>query len=183
MYPHGVFMTRSPLFVTLLLLLAVPSLAADGKERVKTTKFEVENGMLKLPGPVVFAAGSDKLAEESDQVLWVIADYLEAKKYVTLLRIEGHTDNAGKSDANQELSEKRAMAVARWLVSKGADCKRLIAVGFGDTKPVESNDTPAGKATNRRIVVAPAALRGKLIGSGPADGGGKVAGDVCEKGK
>ncbi|MFI5132505.1 MAG: hypothetical protein ACHQFX_21050, partial [Chitinophagales bacterium] len=57
---------------------------------------------------------------------------------------------------------------------------RLIAVGFGSSKPVESNDTPIGKAANRRVVFALAALNGRMIGGMPADGGGMAAGDVCK---
>ena len=71
--------------------------------------------------------------------------------------------------------------MARKLVSLGVDCKRLVPVGFGGTKPVAENTTPDGKAQNRRITFVAAALRGVLIGGMPADGGGKVAGDPCEK--
>jgi OOP family OmpA-OmpF porin len=103
--------------------------------------------------------------------------YLEAKSYISSLRIEGHGDDA----ASQALTEKRALAVARWLVAKGVDCKRLVAVGFGNTKPVADNSTPEGKAQNRRIAFFNAGLRGRAIGGEPLDGGGKLAGDTCAK--
>ena len=61
----------------------------------------------------------------------------------------------------------------------GVDCKRLVAVGFGNTKPVADNSTPDGKARNSRVSFFNAALRDRLIGGMPADGGGKVAGDAC----
>jgi OOP family OmpA-OmpF porin len=73
------------------------------------------------------------------------------------------------------------MAICRWLVSNGIDCKRLIAVGFGSMKPIEDSRTPEGKAKNRRMVFELAALRGHLIGGADADGGGKVAGDLCKE--
>ena len=95
------------------------------------------------------------------------------------MRIESHTDTDGSAAKNQALSEKRAMAVARALVAKGVDCKRLIAVGFGGEKPAAPNDTPENKAQNRRTLFINAALRGRPIGGMPVDGGGKVAGDVC----
>ena len=171
-------MTHS--FIVLCIALSAVH-GEEKKERTKTTKFQIESGQLKLPGAIVFEAGGDQLKSESEESLWVIVDFLEAKKDITLLRIEGHTDNTGKSEANQALSEKRAMAVARWIVAKGVDCKRLVAVGFGDSKPVEANDTPAGKAANLRIEARPAAMRGRLIGGMDADGGGRSAGDVCEK--
>lgn len=147
--------------------------------RQKATNFEFVNGALKLPGPVVFETGSDKLNPVSDAVLSVVEDYLVAKPDITLIRIEGHTDSDGKADGNQTLSEKRAMSVARWLIGHGVDCKRLIPVGFGQTKPVAPNDTADNKAQNRRVAFVNAALKGKPIGGAPVDGGGKVAGDPC----
>ncbi|MFO0758696.1 MAG: OmpA family protein [Byssovorax sp.] len=147
--------------------------------RTPVKEFKMENGGLKLPGPVVFESGKDILKPESDEVLEVVKDYLDAKPEVTLLRIEGHTDSDGTHDGNQKLSELRALAVAHWLVAKGVDCKRLIPVGFGQDKPVAPNDTPDNKAQNRRVAFVNAGLKGKPIGGMPVDGGGKVAGEVC----
>jgi OOP family OmpA-OmpF porin len=141
---------------------------------------KIENNQLVLDNPVTFKPGTSKLTDEGKEALKQVKDFLVAKDYVTLLRVEGHGDNGGKEADVQKLTEQRATAVGRWLVSNGIDCKRLIAVGFGSTKPVESNDTPIGKAANRRMVFALAALRGRLIGGMPADGGGVVAGETCE---
>jgi len=141
---------------------------------------KVEGGQLRLPGPVVFETGKDILKPESDDVLTIVKDYLVSKPEITLLRIEGHTDTDGDDKSNQTLSELRSVAVARWLVGKGIDCKRLIPVGFGETKPIAPNDTPDNKAQNRRTAFVNAALRGKPIGGMPVDGSGKVAGDPCK---
>jgi OOP family OmpA-OmpF porin len=152
------------------------------KRAPKHTDFAMQGGALKLPGPVVFEVGSDKLKPESDVVLEVVEDYLTAKGDISLLRIEGHTDNDGAPAANQTLSEKRALAVARWLVTQGVDCHRLIPVGFGHTKPVAGTidkQTKDDKEQNRRVAFVNAALKGKPIGGQPVDGGGKVAGDPC----
>lgn len=140
---------------------------------------KIENNQLILDNPVTFKAGSDELTEDGIKGLQQVKEFLIAKNYVTLLRVEGHTDNANNETSNQQLTEKRAMAACKWLVSNGIDCKRLIATGFGSTKPVMDNSTPAGKAANRRIVFALAALKDRLIGGMPADGGGAVAGDIC----
>ena len=78
--------------------------------------------------------------------LEILKQYLTDKSYISLLRVEGHTDNTGNTAAAQALTEKRALAVCKKLIEMGVDCKRLIAVGFGDTKPVAANDTPEGKA-------------------------------------
>ena len=67
------------------------------------------------------------------------------------IRIEGNTDNVGSPDLNQGLSERRAQAVADYLVSKyGFDSHRFVVVGNGPRKPVASNDTESGRARNRR---------------------------------
>ncbi|MFO0746843.1 MAG: OmpA family protein [Myxococcota bacterium] len=153
--------------------LAEPA-SADGPP-----SYELDGNNLKVPGPVLFETASDVLKPESDAVLAYVQGYLAAKDYITLMRIEGHSDSTGSEAMNQKLSERRALAVARWLVGHGVDCKRLIPVGFGSTKPVGDNATPDGRAQNRRMVFANAALRGRMIGGMPADGGGVVAGDPC----
>jgi len=157
---------------------AKPVETAAPAEKPKPT-FKVEGGQLRLPGPVVFESAKDVLKPESDDVLTIVKQYLDAKPEITLLRIEGHTDSDGDDKANQTLSELRSLAVARWLVAKGIDCKRLIPVGFGESKPVAANDTAENKAQNRRTAFVNAALSGNPIGGMPVDGGAKVAGDPC----
>ncbi len=65
--------------------------------------------------------------------------------------IEGHTDSQGSREINQPLSERRASAVRAWLASKGIDEARLKIAGFGDSKPIDTNATPEGRANNRRV--------------------------------
>ncbi len=67
------------------------------------------------------------------------------------LSIEGHTDSDGEKSFNQELSEKRAAAVKHALVESGIDASRLKTKGHGESKPVDDNSTPEGKANNRRV--------------------------------
>jgi OOP family OmpA-OmpF porin len=66
-------------------------------------------------------------------------------------RIEGHTDNVGNAQSNMTLSKERAESVKAYLIARGVDANRITAVGYGDTKPVVSNATAAGKAKNRRV--------------------------------
>jgi OOP family OmpA-OmpF porin len=148
---------------------------------IKAQLPKIENNQLVLDNPVTFKSGTSELTDEGKEALKPVKEFLVAKTYITLMRVEDHSDNDGIESDNQKRTEQRAMTVCRWLVDNGIDCKRLIAVGFGSNKPIESNDTPGGKAANRRIVFAMAALRGNMIGGMPADGGGVVAGDVCKK--
>ena len=134
---------------------------------------------MRVEGTIAFAEGSDKLLPESEKALDAVKSYLNDKKYISTLRIEAHMDS--DSQSNQALSEKRALAIARRLVEKGVDCKRLLAVGFGGTKPIAPDDSPENRAKNRRVSFVNAALAGHLIGGMPADGGGRSSGDVCEK--
>jgi len=163
-------MYRSVLVLTLFTALA----SADAP------KFELDGNNLKTP-PVTYNTGKATLKTESAAAIARVAAYLEAKTYISTLRIEVHSDSMGSDEANQKLTEARSLEVAKALIAKGVDCKRLIAVGFGETKPAADNDTPEGKAANRRTLFVNAALRGKAIGGMPLDGGGVVAGDPCVK--
>jgi OOP family OmpA-OmpF porin len=157
----------------LLLLVATTTASAD-------PKFDLDGNKLVLPSPVVFESGSAKLKPEADAALDHVKAYLEAKSYITTLRIENHTDNQGKPADDQQLSEARALAVAKALVGRGVACARLLPVGFGGMKPMAPNDTPDNRAKNRRTDFVNAALRSRPIGGMPVDGGGKVAGDPCK---
>jgi|GEM_PF-531762 len=141
--------------------------------------YKLEGNEVKTGKPVLFEPGTDKLKPESTAALEIIRQYLADKPYISQLRIECHTDNGSNAANSQALTEKRAMAVAKKLLEMGVDCRRLLAVGFGDTKPVADNSTAEGKAENRRVSFINVALRGRVIGGLPVDGGGKPAGELC----
>jgi outer membrane protein OmpA-like peptidoglycan-associated protein len=65
--------------------------------------------------------------------------------------VYGHTDNVGSDATNLRLSKDRAASVMAYLAGKGVNRNRLESEGYGETKPVESNDTDAGRAKNRRV--------------------------------
>ena len=87
------------------------------------------------------------------------ASYAELNKVVQfmleedikLIEISGHTDSEGSDAYNQKLSEGRAAAVVKYLASQGIKPERLQAVGYGESRPVETNQTEAGRAQNRRV--------------------------------
>lgn len=99
---------------------------------------------------VKFQTGKAVLKKESNKILNDIADILTRYPYYNL-RIEGHTDSQGKDESNLLLSEKRAQACADYFVAKGIAKTRLLAKGFGETKPVADNRTAAGRTLNRRV--------------------------------
>ena len=83
------------------------------------------------------------------------------------IEVEGHTDSVGSDDYNQRLSEQRAAAVRDYIVQQGVGMDTVSAVGFGKTRPVASNDTPAGRQQNRRVeMVVSGDIIGQPIGSG-----------------
>lgn len=159
----------------LLLWLAATAFGARAAEDGEEKKVTLRGHELVPPEPVRFEADTDKLEAGGDAALRLLADYLKTKKVITLVRVEGHT-TAGRVDG-QALSERRALAAARRLVELGVECKRLVAVGFGETKPLETGNS----AANERVTFFNAALGGRLIGGMPADGGGKSAGEVCKE--
>lgn len=153
------------------------------KPKMKFAKFnfKMEGNRLVLPASIFFETAKPALKPESDVALEHVLKYLKGKKHVTKMRIEGHTDTDGQDDANMVLSKLRAMAVAKWLTAKGIDCKRLVPVGFGETKLKKSpEETAQDKEENRRVDFVNAELKGKAIGGLPLDGGGEAAGNACE---
>ncbi len=139
---------------------------------------------VELPGPIRFEVGTAKLRPESEEPLNVVLEYMKAKEEITKLRVEGHTDTDDTNARNMDLSKRRAMAAAMWLVAKGVDCNRLVVVGFGEEKPVVVTETSAAdKEQNRRVDFIPAERKGKAIANRPVDGGapGQSAGDPCKK--
>ena len=99
---------------------------------------------------ILFDVNKATIKPESMGVINKIVKMMKAHEDLRL-RIEGHTDSDGAKGFNQELSEKRAKAVKAILVESGIASSRLTTKGYGESKPVDSNSTPEGKANNRRV--------------------------------
>lgn len=109
-----------------------------------------DNITLNMPGNITFNSGSAELNPSFPRVLDGVAMVL--KKYdKTIVEVDGHTDNVGTAEYNQGLSERRARTVTDYLVNKGIKPERTISIGAGESHPVAGNDTPAGRAANRRV--------------------------------
>ncbi len=101
---------------------------------------------------ILFNSGKATFKEATYTVLESMTTIF--KEYPTAkFSLEGHTDSVGSINTNQALSEKRANAVRDYLISKGIDASRLIAIGYGEAKPIASNTTRSGRAQNRRVEV------------------------------
>jgi len=99
---------------------------------------------------VNFDTGKATLRPESNAQLDRVVEYLTYKKSARI-EISGHTDNVGSAKKNKTLSEDRAQACREYLIARGIDGDRIVARGYGDERPIASNDTEAGRQLNRRI--------------------------------
>ena len=117
-----------------------------------------EDIVLNMPGNITFRTGSADLNAQFFKVLDGVASV--ARKYdKTIIEIAGHTDNVGGADFNKQLSQRRASAVARYLVSRGLLESRILTAAGGEEHPIASNSTDQGRAANRRVEVTLAPLK------------------------
>jgi outer membrane protein OmpA-like peptidoglycan-associated protein len=107
-------------------------------------------GVVSFPG-INFATGSAEITDEFARVLDGASKLINEHPEIQLLEIQGHTDNTGTDAINNPLSQARADAVRNYLISRGVDPERLVAKGYGSTRPVASNATEDGRYQNRRI--------------------------------
>ena len=128
-------------------LIGPVRIAAGGKKLYDAL---AEKGRVATQG-IYFDTGSDAIRQESAPTLKEIGTMLKDHPELKLT-IEGHTDNVGKAESNQTLSEKRAAAVRQYLIDNyQVEGARLEAKGLGQAKPVGSNDTAEGRQQNRRV--------------------------------
>lgn len=113
-------------------------------KRSETKVFRLEN--------VYFDTDKATLRPESYPALDNLVRALRAKPSMKI-EIAGHTDNVGDDTYNRRLSQRRAEAVRDYLIKKGIKAERLVARGYGETKPVANNDTPEGRQKNRRTEI------------------------------
>jgi len=119
----------------------------EGESKVRVTEEKIE-----ILDRVYFDTSKATIKPRSFDVLNQVASVLKANKTkIVRVEVQGHTDNQGNTQNNLELSQRRAEAVVEYLVSKGVSKDTLEAKGYGEAKPIKSNDTDKGRAMNRRV--------------------------------
>jgi outer membrane protein OmpA-like peptidoglycan-associated protein len=115
-------------------------------------RVEEESLVVTMSDAILFDVNSAALKGGAQQTLNQMADVMNRYPDNTIL-VKGHTDNTGSERYNQDLSERRAVAVKNYLIVKGIAPGKITSLGFGMTMPVASNGTPAGRADNRRVEI------------------------------
>ncbi len=113
---------------------------------------QTKRGLVLTLGDVLFETNKAELKSGATMAIDRLADFMEDNPERRLL-IEGHTDSRGSEEYNQELSHRRAYAVTEALVQRGIESNRLRPVGLGESYPVTSNESSAGRQQNRRVEV------------------------------
>ncbi len=111
-----------------------------------------DNITLNMPGNVTFATDSSDLSPAFFSVLNSVGKVLGEFEQ-TVVEVAGHTDSTGANSYNQSLSERRAGSVASYLQAQGVIAQRVITVGMGETRPMASNNSAAGRQANRRVEI------------------------------
>ena len=130
--------------------------AAAAKEAMMAKKADVLSSLKKisLASGASFNTGSANLSTagkaELDSLSGKLKQVGSGLKSVT---VEGHTDGSGAASFNQQLSQKRSDAVKAYLVTKGIDGAKIVSKGFGESQPIATNDTAAGRGQNRRVEI------------------------------
>jgi len=127
--------------------------AMESLAKIASIKEEARGMVITLSGQVLFVTGKAELLpaarDQLDQVAAALKDQGDLKPMV----VEGYTDSVGSDTNNLKLSKDRAEAVRVYLVSKGVPSDKITSVGKGKSNPVASNDTPDGRANNRRVEI------------------------------
>ena len=126
---------------------------ADALAALAAVKQEPRGLVVTLSGSVLFASGQATLLAEAQERLGQVATALMDSSPRRPLIVEGHTDSDGSEAYNLDLSQRRADTVRDFLITRGYQGGLIQAHGIGEARPIASNDTPEGKANNRRVEI------------------------------
>jgi len=118
-----------------------------------------QNIILNMPSNITFAVDKATIQPQFNETL--ISVGLVLKKFnKTVVDVYGHTDSSGSDSYNQDLSQRRAVAVATILANQGVDQRRFFIEGRGETDPIASNSTESGRSQNRRVEIQLSPIQG-----------------------
>ncbi len=115
--------------------------------------------ILRMPSGVTFDVDRSEVKPQFFSTLDQVAQTLSSYNQ-TFIDVLGHTDSTGSLEYNQSLSERRSRSVASYLSARGVASARIATRGFGETQPIATNDTEAGRAANRRVEIKIVPVRG-----------------------
>jgi outer membrane protein OmpA-like peptidoglycan-associated protein len=121
--------------------------------QVANVKQEPRGVVITLSGELLFPSGQREISPIARKSLDQVAHALAEQPSTSTFQVEGYTDDTGSPQQNQQLAEQRAKAVADHLVQSGIDPSRIQVVSHGEHDPVANNDTPEGRASNRRVEI------------------------------
>ncbi len=120
-------------------------------ERPTRQLVRVTQQKIEILEKVYFHLDKDTIKKESHAVLTQVAEVLVQNPGIKKIRVEGHTDSQASDEYNNDLSQRRAESVKRFLVEGGVGAERLVPAGYWETLPIATNATKEGRAQNRRV--------------------------------
>jgi outer membrane protein OmpA-like peptidoglycan-associated protein len=129
----------------------VGGISVPSEEYGQEEALEKEETLAIIP-KIYFATDSAEITPESEKSLEKCWAFIQTHPYQKIV-INGHTDSTHTQEYNVELSRRRALAVAEWLIEQGLDGKQLEGKPDGESRPVADNSTEEGRALNRRVEI------------------------------
>ena len=118
---------------------------------LKRARVEITDKRIVILDKIFFELDSDVIKADSFAILDEVVESLLTHGAISLLEVQGHTDDQGKEDYNLGLSQRRAEAVIKYLVASGVQPQRVVARGYGEAKPLQPGETDEARAANRRV--------------------------------
>jgi OOP family OmpA-OmpF porin len=145
-----VFQDQTPVAV-MGTLPAPPPAPEPEPEPEPPPRVELKEDKIEIHEKIQFEYNSANILEVSHSLLNEVADVIKKTPRIKKIQVEGHASSDGSDDYNMRLSDKRAKAVRAYLITQGVGKDKLVAKGFGETKPIADNETEAGREKNRRV--------------------------------
>jgi OOP family OmpA-OmpF porin len=145
-----VFQDQTPVAV-MGTLPAPPPPEPEPEPDAPPPRVELKEDRIEIHEKVQFEYNSANILEVSHSLLNEVGDVIKKTPRIKKIQVEGHASSDGSDDYNMRLSDKRAKAVRAYLITQGVAKEKLVAKGFGETKPIADNETEAGREKNRRV--------------------------------